>query len=412
MSVQLTLPGAKAASWRCAHCGTTLNTSTAAADPRVHGPGRSFESKRGAPPPLPRIFRSHGSIRESRPHRLNIRSPIESDVSRSLDRQIETGRVLHLPAQSTAFRLKLSSPARPEYDRSAMESLANRYHSTLDDVSRQFESLRNRGTSQIDVWRGLAAEYLARYAADQDLLACMAIRPTHGDYPARHSLHTAIVAMAVASTLGWDEPTLIDVALGCFLHDAGMQQLDAIDVRAPRAFGAAEITAVAAHPVHTLDLLKHQWSDHSDTSRMVAYQMHERCNGTGYPSGRSGGQIHPAAKVAAVADAFVALCSPRPYRPALIPYYAMVALLDGVRVGLFDARAMRALLQTVSLFPVGSNIALAGTTVGRVLRTNRDRYDRPVVEVWDAEDPSSSRTIVDLSREPDRWHPRPMPDVV
>ena len=44
---------------------------------------------------------------------------------------------------------------------------------------------------------------------------------------------------------------------------------------------------------------------------------HERWDGTGYPTGRAGEQIPLEARVLAVADAFDAMTSDRPYRPAL-----------------------------------------------------------------------------------------------
>src|SRR5208283_5410057 len=108
------------------------------------------------------------------------------------------------------------------------------------------------------------------------------------------------------------------------------------------------------HPVAVFDVLQHHWDHIPAAARMTAYQVHERCDGSGYPRGRTGGQITELSRVAAVADAFVALVSPRPYRPSMIPYYAMETMLKLVRRGLFDHRFVRALLETVSLFPLGS----------------------------------------------------------
>jgi hypothetical protein len=129
--------------------------------------------------------------------------------------------------------------------------------------------------------------------------------------------------------------------------------------------------------------------------------MHERCNGSGYPRGRTAKQIHELAKVAAVADVFLALCSTRPHRPALMPYYALERMLHGVKDGLFDAVVVRALLKTVSLFPVGSFVRISDGRIGKVLRSNGEDYARPVVAAWKpGADPNES-IVVDLSQEPD-----------
>ena len=101
---------------------------------------------------------------------------------------------------------------------------------------------------------------------------------------------------------------------------------------------------------------------------------------TRLPCHRSAAQIHPLAKIAAVADVFVALVSPRPYRPALLHYHAMEQILHGARQGLYDTAVVRALLHTVSLFPIGSLVEINDGRIGKVLRSNRDAYTSPVIE--------------------------------
>ena len=72
--------------------------------------------------------------------------------------------------------------------------------------------------------------------------------------------------------------------------------------------------------------------------------MDERCDGSGYPRGRKGKQIHPLAKIAAVADVFVAPISPWPHRPGFLLYKAMEHLIQGTKQGLYDTNAVRGLL--------------------------------------------------------------------
>jgi hypothetical protein len=117
-----------------------------------------------------------------------------------------------------------------------------------------------------------------------------------------------------------------------------------------------------------------------------------------YPRGRTGRQITELSRVAAVADAFVALVSPRPYRPGVIPYHAMETMLELSRRGFFDHRFVRALPETVSRFPLGSFVALSDDRVGRVVRSNGPAYERPVVEVLGASPHDGEPPIIDLSR--------------
>ena len=115
---------------------------------------------------------------------------------------------------------------------------------------------------------------------------------------------------------------------------------------------------------------------------MVAYQMHERANGSGYPRGRTIEQTHPLARIAAVADSFTALVSARPHRAGMLPYFAVEKLVRDTAKGLFDPQAVRGLLQAVSLFPIGSYVELNDGYVGRVIRSNAFDYTKPIVEAW------------------------------
>lgn len=66
--------------------------------------------------------------------------------------------------------------------------------------------------------------------------------------------------------------------------------------------------------------------------------------------------------------------------------------------GLYDPAAVRALLRTLSLFPLGSFVSLQDDVVGRVIRSNPDKYDRPILEIWNRSNLEAKPQILDLSR--------------
>ena len=140
-------------------------------------------------------------------------------------------------------------------------------------------------------------------------------------------------------------------------------------------------------------------NDISHGAKATAYQIHERLNGSGYPRKRQHPQIHLFARIGAVADTYLAMVSPRNGRIGMTPYDAVEKLLYATRIGLFDASVVRALLHAVSLFPVGSVVKLSDGRSARVSRSNRDHYDRPVVEVL-SDNPSDDGQILDLAQEP------------
>ena len=178
-----------------------------------------------------------------------------------------------------------------------------------------------------------------------------------------------------------------------------MLRVSAPTYRSNRVLDESEFLEITRHPVDMLDLIERNFDNLPMAARMVAYQMHERCNGSGYPRGRTAEYIHPLAKIAAVADTHVALVTPRPHRLGMLPYYGMKTILKGFQQGLFDANVVRALLHTVSLFPIGSFVKLSDNRVGKVIRANSENYFQPIVEVWHPGRRSSGSSVLNLSQE-------------
>ncbi|MEX0714986.1 MAG: HD domain-containing phosphohydrolase [Planctomycetaceae bacterium] len=273
----------------------------------------------------------------------------------------------------------------------------------LDAMFEQIEAGDARDVSQLST---MCSESLANIVHDLDLFVAMGLEPATDKYPCKHSLQSAMLAMSIGTILGLRAEHLIELGIGCLLHDAGMLRIDEKVVNSIRPLSRVEFLEITKHPLLTYDMMQ-QLRDMPNGSRMVAYQMHERLNGTGYPRQRTANQIHPLAKIAAVADVFVALVSPRPHRPGLMPYHAMERIIQGTHQGLYDAEVARALLHTVSLFPIGSYVEASDGRVGRVLRSNRDLYTRPVVELSRPGVPGEA-AVIDLSKEPGLSIVRPL----
>jgi HD-GYP domain-containing protein (c-di-GMP phosphodiesterase class II) len=216
-----------------------------------------------------------------------------------------------------------------------------------------------------------------------------------------HSTNVATVAVALGARLGLDATALHDLGIGCLVENVGMSMIEANLYESSEVLTDDQFVEIAKHPLISLDLLYENMKEVPLPIRMIVYQIHERCDGSGYPRGIIGDKIHPLAKIAAVADAYVALVSPRPYRPAMLPYHAMAKMLRDVKAGLYDSQAVRALLNIASLFPVGSYVELNNTFVGKIIRANGTAYDRPIAEVWRRTNLSAAPQVVDLLKETD-----------
>lgn len=299
------------------------------------------------------------------------------------------------------FADRLQSHGATPYDAATHDRAVERKLQTLDQLRDLLETLSGNRDVELDDLQRSTADTLEQAAEDLDLFVSLGINPGLDTTVFTHSTNVSVLAVAVGARLGLDAEALRDLGTGCLVQNAGMLQLDAELYESPRILSDGEFVEIAKHPLISTDLLYRNMKEVPIGVRMIVYQIHERCDGSGYPRGITGDKIHPLAKIAAVADAYVALVSPRPHRPALLPYHAMAKMLADVKAGLFDAQAVRALLNTVSLFPIGSYVELNNTLVGKTIRANGAAYDRPIIEVWRRNQLTATPQIVDLTKTPE-----------
>jgi HD-GYP domain-containing protein (c-di-GMP phosphodiesterase class II) len=168
--------------------------------------------------------------------------------------------------------------------------------------------------------------------------------------------------------------------MGALLHDLGMLLVPPSIRFKERRLTEEEWYEIRKHPLfgmHIIDRLVRL----PDSVKYIAYQMHERENGMGYPKQRPSRLIHNFAKIAQVADVFEAVSSPRPYRRAFAPFKGMEMLIRMGKQGLLNEHYVTAMLKSVSLFPVGSIVELNDGRMAQVIAANEFRYARPMLSI-------------------------------
>lgn len=168
---------------------------------------------------------------------------------------------------------------------------------------------------------------------------------------------------------------------------------------APRKLTPRERREIDKHPLYTLEMLEGV-RGLPDIIKVIGYQSHERADGSGYPNQTMGEVLHPYSMIVAIADMFTAMTRPRPYRPAVMPYEAARTILISGSAHKFDLQIVRAFLDAMSLFPVGSIVQLNDGNRARVVRANPDFHTKPVIELLDHDDKLTNQ-IIDLSNEPE-----------
>jgi putative nucleotidyltransferase with HDIG domain len=134
-------------------------------------------------------------------------------------------------------------------------------------------------------------------------------------YRRGHSSRVTDLAEAVARALGWSEERIASLRVGGPLHDIGKLAVSDEVLCKEGRLDDDELAQIREHPKIGAKLLL-RVTTLREAIPYVLYH-HERWDGTGYPSGKRGEEIPVEARVLAIADAFDAMTSDRPYRNAL-----------------------------------------------------------------------------------------------
>ena len=161
-------------------------------------------------------------------------------------------------------------------------------------------------------------------------------------YTRRHSEDVLAYSLKIAEELGLDSEVQRTVQIAALLHDVGKIGVPDRVLRKPSALTDEEFQAVQQHPVmgavivgavpgfeETLDAVRHH---------------HERFDGGGYPFGLVGHETPFLARLIAVADAFSAMTTDRPYRKGMAREKALGILEEGAGTQ-WDPECVHALLR-------------------------------------------------------------------
>ncbi|HEU4760544.1 MAG TPA: HD-GYP domain-containing protein [Dehalococcoidia bacterium] len=188
-----------------------------------------------------------------------------------------------------------------------------------------------------------------------------------------HSERVADLTTAIALELGFrpDSPEWRDLQWGALLHDVGKIAVPDHVLRKPSALSDVDWETMRSHPSTGYEILRAV--EFLAPAAEVVLAHHERYDGSGYPRGLAGDDIPLGARIFAVADAFDAMTSHRPYRAARPPEEALAEVLRNSG-SQFDSAVVRAFLS------VYQKRFLNGSRGGDTRQTMSETLKRAILE--------------------------------
>ena len=261
----------------------------------------------------------------------------------------------------------------------------------LDDVA----TGKDLDKGKIDEAGEVISESIVR---NVDAMVSLTRIKQHDPYTAMHCMNVCTLVVAMAMADGIDASLLPLITTATLLHDVGKTRVPLEVLNKPGRFEPEELAEMRRHATYSGDIMQ-EMGGFTEEAIAIATQHHEMMDGSGYPLSLKGDDIHPYARLTAVADVYDALTAKRVYKPAMPMYQALLRIHQNKGTE-FEERAVDLFVRALGLYPVGSLVELNNKEQAVVFEPNPADSRKPTLGILTManQKPRAAPFIVNLSR--------------
>ncbi|MFH1478197.1 MAG: HD domain-containing phosphohydrolase [Candidatus Omnitrophota bacterium] len=255
-----------------------------------------------------------------------------------------------------------------------------KYNKALGVIEILFTKIKNRETIDLycdEVYKTVD-ELTNQLILGDALLENVGFLDIKEDYLSTHTLNVCILSLAVGLYMKFNKSQLHTLGMACMLHDAGLLDMQDI-IKEPRILTEGEFLRVKRHVSKAVELVP-KTKDFFDGVREAIKAHHERIDGSGYPLCLKDNEINEFSKIIGLVDAYEAMTHNRPYKKAKMSHFAMRDII-GPGKSVFDPEVIKALVDKISIYPLGSFVKLNSGEIAKVISSNPNSPLRPLVLV-------------------------------
>ena len=212
-----------------------------------------------------------------------------------------------------------------------------------------------------------------------DVLKCLDSIKDADEYTYAHCVNVSILSMTIAKWLGLPENQVDEIAKAGLIHDIGKTKISQDILNKQGALNSYEYGEVKKHPTYSYRLIENMDGMTKDI-KMAVLMHHERVDGTGYPTGAQGDQIHKYAKILAIADVYDAMTSNKAYRQKKSVFIALKEL-QNTMYNKLDRVILNKFIERMISHYIGDYVVLSTGETGQLVHINPRDLLRPIVNV-------------------------------
>jgi HD-GYP domain-containing protein (c-di-GMP phosphodiesterase class II) len=205
---------------------------------------------------------------------------------------------------------------------------------------------------------------------NRDALMGLTSLKMYDEYTFAHSVNTSILAISLGTFLSFEKPQIAALGVAAMLHDIGKLRVPLEIINKPGKLTEDEWQEVKRHPINGA-FLASGIPGVTKLAMVVAFEHHQH-GPSGYPQAAVRSEEHLFSHIVALADAYEALTAARVYYSVQMPPDQAIRILVEKRGKVFHPVLVKAFVNMIGIFPVGTVLKLSSGEVGLVLHQTRD----------------------------------------
>lgn len=294
----------------------------------------------------------------------------------------------------TAVHVKNNTHPHPESGHAGIKQ------ATLNTVRSVFRKLVLKDAVEGNAVKTAVNDILFRVVRDRNIMGHLTGLRSQDNYVFTHSVNVCMLSLLIGFFMKLPGDRLKELGMAALLHDIGLNYVPQDLLYKKSELTPEEYETVKKHTISGYERLAGARNIPAAVAE-TALRHHERNDGSGYPGGLKGQEIHLFARIVAVADVFDALLADRPFRKAFFPHQAVEIIIQNS--GQFDGEISSVFLNNVVIYPLGSVVRLNTGDIGVVVDMNKSCQTRPIVRLICTKEGNRVASIfeIDLSKSGD-----------
>jgi putative nucleotidyltransferase with HDIG domain len=252
------------------------------------------------------------------------------------------------------------------------------FDSAVQGIHQTFEQVRIDGRIDDKQVNESFEPLIDHFLHEVDVVTMLLTLNGKDDYTYHHSVQVGMLSYLISKWLGDNEEQALLVGKAGYLHDIGKSRIDEAILKKPGRLTNEEYNIIKQHTVIGHEMV--QQSFDSPELALGALQHHERLNGTGYPHGILGKDMHPISKIIAVADIYSAMISTRVYKDKQ-DLLTVLKELYRSSFGELDPHITHMFITNMLPSFIGKKLTLTNGDTGVIIMTNANDYFRPLIRI-------------------------------